>query len=62
MGRDNCEWLYWVTAKVALKRIPRNVARVLHLHIFAVNDYGDVIHFEPHEFGKEDYKESDFNM
>lgn len=47
--------LYWVTAQTALRRIPKNVAKVLHLYIFSVNDYGEVKCFKPNEFGKKKY-------
>ena len=30
--------LYWESAKVALRRIPKEVAKVLSLHIFSAND------------------------
>ena len=44
--------LYWVSAQVALRRIPKSVAQVLCLHIFAVNDNGCVKQFTPSQFGK----------
>ena len=34
--------LYWESAQVALRRIPKEIAEVLCLHIFAVNDLGEV--------------------
>lgn len=43
--------LYWESAQVALRRIPREVAEVLCLHIFAVNDNGVVKYFTPSKFG-----------
>lgn len=52
--------LYWKTAQVALRRIPKNVAEVLHLHIFSVYDDETVKHFEPHEFGEENYPDELF--
>ena len=51
--------LYWVGAQVALRRIPRNIATTLNLHIFAVNDEGKVIHFTPSDCGKK-HPDSDF--
>lgn len=53
--------LYWESAQVALRRIPKEVAEVLCLHIFAVNDEGEVIYFTPSKFGK-NYNKSDFNV
>ena len=44
--------LYWASAQVALRRIPKEVAKVLCLHIFAVNDNGGVKFFTPSQFGK----------
>lgn len=43
--------LYWVTAQVALRRIPKETAQKLHLHVFAVNDEGNVKYFTPSKFG-----------
>ncbi|MBE6144506.1 MAG: hypothetical protein E7169_02915 [Firmicutes bacterium] len=51
--------LYWETAQVALRRIPKPIAKVLCLHIFAVNDNGDVKYFTPSKFGKE-YSKDEF--
>ena len=51
--------LYWVTAQTALRRIPRNVALTLNLHIFACNDKGEIKQFTPKDFEKE-YEEKDF--
>ena len=45
--------LYWESAQVALRRIPKEIAMVLCLHIFAVNDEGIVKYFTPSQFGKE---------
>ena len=45
--------LYWESAQVALRRIPKEIAMVLCLHIFAVNDEGVVKYFTPSQFGKE---------
>ena len=47
--------LYWVDAQVALRRISRNVAKVLNLHIFSVDENGTVKYFTPSDFGKKDY-------
>lgn len=44
--------LYWKTAQVALRRIPKEIAIVLNLHIFSVNDDGVVKYFTPSKFGK----------
>lgn len=44
--------LYWKTAQVALRRIPKEIAEVLNLHIFSVNDMGNVKYFTPSKFGK----------
>ena len=52
--------LCWESAQVALRRIPKEIAEVLCLHIFAVNDYGKVTYFTPSKFGKE-YTKEDFN-
>ena len=43
--------LYWESAQVALNRIPKEIAKVLCLHIFAVNDNGEVKYFTPSKFG-----------
>ena len=51
--------LYWESAQVALRRIPKEVAEVLCLHIFAVNDKGEVKYFTPSKFGKK-YLKDDF--
>ncbi len=51
--------LYWETARVALRRIPKEVAEVLCLHIFAINDRGEVKYFTPSKFGKI-YTKEDF--
>lgn len=51
--------LYWESAQVALRRIPKEIAEVLCLHIFSVNDDGEVKYFTPSKFGiaytKEDF-------
>ena len=44
--------LYWESAQVALRRIPKEIAMVLCLHIFSVNDKGEVKYFSPSKFGK----------
>ena len=45
--------LYWVTAKVALRRIPKQIAKTLNLYIFSVNDMGVVKQFSYKDFGKD---------
>ncbi len=45
-------WLYWIWAQVALDRIPKEVAQILNLYIFAVNDKWKVIQFTPSQLGK----------
>lgn len=51
--------LYWVTAQVALRRISKKIAIVLNLHIFSVNDKGEVKYFTPSMFGKS-YSDNEF--
>lgn len=51
--------LYWESAQVALRRIPKEIAEVLSLHIFAVTDNGKVLYFTPSKFGK-NYTKEDF--
>lgn len=51
--------LYWESAQVALRRIPKEIAEVLNLHIFSVNDNGNVKYFTPSKFGKE-YSNDEF--
>lgn len=51
--------LYWESAKVALRRIPKEIAEVLNLYIFSVNDNGEVKQFSPSKFGKT-YTKEDF--
>lgn len=51
--------LYWTSAQVALRRIPKEIAEVLCLHVFSVNDDGEVKHFTPSKFGKI-YSRKDF--
>lgn len=50
--------LYWESAQVALRRIPKEIATVLSLHIFSVNDNGEVKYFPPSSFGKKYKKET----
>jgi hypothetical protein len=45
-------WLYWEAAQVAIRRIPKEVAQVLNLYIFSVNDAWKVIQFTPSQLGK----------
>lgn len=52
--------LYWKTARVALRRIPKPIAQVLNLYIFSVSDKGIVKQFTPSQFGKEEYLDSLF--
>lgn len=51
--------LYWVAAKVALRRIPKTIAKTLNLYIFSVSDEGKVKQFSPKDFSK-DYDEEFF--
>ena len=51
--------LYWVTAKSALRRIPKEIAKVLNLYIFSVYDDGTVKMFPPSKI-EEEYEEKDF--
>ena len=44
--------LYWESAQVALRRIPKEIATIMCLHIFSVNDTGEVKYFTPSMFGK----------
>ncbi len=52
--------LYWESAQVALRRIPKEAAEVLNLHIFAINDKGEVKYFTPSQFGKDSYSDELF--
>ena len=52
--------LYWESAQVALRRIPKEAAEVLNLHIFAINDKGEVKYFTPGQFGKDSYPDELF--
>ena len=51
--------LYSSSAKAALRRIPKTVAQLLNLYIFAINDKGKVSQFTPSKFGKK-YSDSSF--
>ena len=51
--------LYWESAQVALRRIPRKIAITLNLYIFSCNDKGEVKQFSPRDFGKV-YGKNDF--
>jgi len=51
--------LYWVGAKVALRRIPKNIAQILNLYVFSVNEEGFVKQWTPSQFG-ESYKDDEF--
>jgi len=44
--------LYWESAQVALRRIPRKIAITLNLYIFSCNDEGKIKQFSPKDFGK----------
>ena len=52
--------LYWVSAQVALRRIPKEIAQILNLYIFAINDKGEVRYFTPSQFGKDNYPDNIF--
>ena len=43
-------------AEVALKRIPKEIAKTLNLYIFSVDDNGEVEMFTPSQFLKENKK------
>ena len=51
--------LCWIGARVALYRIPREIAKTLNLYIFSVYDDGHVKQWTPRDFGKQ-YAEEDF--
>ena len=40
------------SASVALYSIPKEIAKVLNLPIFSINEYGGVIQFTPSKFGE----------
>ena len=42
--------LYWVGARVALRRIPFEIAKTMNLYIFSVDDEGFVRQFSPKDF------------
>lgn len=44
--------LYKESAKVALRRIPKEVAKVLNLYIFSCDDNGNIEMFTPSQFEK----------
>ncbi len=46
-GLGLCE----VGAKVALKRIPKQIAKVLNLYIFSCDDDGEITMYTPSQFG-----------
>jgi len=52
--------LYWESAQVALRRIPKEAAEVLNLYILAINDKGKVKYFTPSQFGKNNYPDELF--
>ena len=51
--------LYWKSAQTALRRIPKTIATTLNLHIFSVNEEGEVKQFTPSAFGTK-YENSEF--
>lgn len=51
--------LYWKSARKALKRIPKEIAKVLNFHIFSCYEDGTIVKFTPSQFNKE-YTEEDF--
>ena len=51
--------LYWVSANVALRRIPREIAKTLNLYVFSVYEDGFVKQWTPKDFGKT-YSEEEF--
>ncbi|MBO4405630.1 MAG: hypothetical protein J5821_02765 [Alphaproteobacteria bacterium] len=51
--------LYWVSANVALRRIPKEIAKTLNLYIFSVYEDGFVKQWTPVDFGKT-YSEEEF--
>ena len=55
--------LYWVSAQVALRRIPPKIANTLNLYIFSVYDDGWVRMWTPKDFKRSDsYPEDDFKQ
>ena len=46
-GLGLCE----ISAKVALRRIPKEIAKTLNLYIFSCNDEGKIEMFTPSQFG-----------
>lgn len=53
-------WLYRISAQVALRRIPKNIAQTLNLYIFSCNDSWEIKQFSPKDFWK-DYPDKAFN-
>ena len=51
--------LYWVGAQVALRRIPREIAKTMNLYIFSVYDDGYVKQWSPKDF-EQSYAEAEF--
>ena len=51
--------LYWKSARIALKRISKEIATTLNLYIFSINEEGEVKQFTPSKFGKL-YNENEF--
>ena len=52
--------LYWESAQVALRRIPKEIAQVLNLYIFSVNNKGEVKCFTPSQFKDTEYSDDVF--
>lgn len=44
--------LYWIGAQVALRRIPREIAKTMNLYVFSVYDDGFVRQWSPKDFEK----------
>ena len=44
--------LYWIGAQVALRRIPREIAKTMNLYVFSVYDDGFVRQWSPKDFGR----------
>lgn len=53
--------LYWISAQVALRRIPHEIAKTLNLYIFSVYEDGQVKQWTPKDFGK-NYTDDDFKI
>ena len=53
--------LYWIGAKVALKRIPFEIAKTMNLYIFSVDDEGFVKQFSPKDFKRDSISDEEFH-